>query len=418
MKPKSMFTIYREYLGKTEVPLEYSLWACISMVANLLRDRVWYEKHPGKKLYPNLYVFLVGPSGSGKSHAIKDMNDLVKKATLLLDKKTQEFLLKTQFSGRVTDKGITQALRDTSTERKTLGKIEELTGCQLYIVMEELRNGIESARSDELLALLTELYKGETDYADRNSLRTIKIGKSLVNWLAASTEEWLIRTLGRDFLYSGTMARICLVRSRYNYLGERITFPVDGMADNREELESLLVAHILKIWNIEGEYKLSKEAKEIMDYWYQHRKSPSWEFMGGWWRKEQDLAYQIGIILSAMENTKSRTIEKGPLVQSLHLLHEIRRNLPITLGLASADRSSYDIEAVGEIIKKSKKLTKTQLTRTTWNRGKMDVKKRVDPALEHLKASGLVLERQEGRTTTYEWIDEEALFKQKGRLDK
>ena len=63
---------YMHYCGDTEVPESFNLWTCISLISSCVGKNVWIQKFQGRPdevLYPNLYVFMIGPSSLGKDTA-------------------------------------------------------------------------------------------------------------------------------------------------------------------------------------------------------------------------------------------------------------------------------------------------------------------------------------------------------------
>jgi hypothetical protein len=57
------------YAEETEAPRQFWTWAGISTIASALQRKVWLP-FGFEKLYPNLYVILVGPPASRKAAPI------------------------------------------------------------------------------------------------------------------------------------------------------------------------------------------------------------------------------------------------------------------------------------------------------------------------------------------------------------
>ena len=74
---RHFLNLYMHMIGRSEVPRRFHFWSCMSLLAACVADRVWVKADIATKIYPNLYVFLVGPSGSGKEQAIKVVLKLV-----------------------------------------------------------------------------------------------------------------------------------------------------------------------------------------------------------------------------------------------------------------------------------------------------------------------------------------------------
>ena len=74
---RHFLNLYMHMIGRSEVPRRFHFWSAMSLLAACVADRVWVKADIATKIYPNLYVFLVGPSGSGKEQAIKVVLKLV-----------------------------------------------------------------------------------------------------------------------------------------------------------------------------------------------------------------------------------------------------------------------------------------------------------------------------------------------------
>ncbi len=93
------FDVYKTYFSfirDTEPPLHYHRWCLLSSIGALLARQV-YINHGHFKIYPNLYVTLLGEPASRKSTAIKLVKKLIRDSgyeTFAADKTSKEkFLL-------------------------------------------------------------------------------------------------------------------------------------------------------------------------------------------------------------------------------------------------------------------------------------------------------------------------------------
>ena len=66
---------FLEYTDGIQSPEPFRRWAAICAIAGALERKVWIRSM-GAELYPNLYVFLVGPPGLGKSNALHECEQL------------------------------------------------------------------------------------------------------------------------------------------------------------------------------------------------------------------------------------------------------------------------------------------------------------------------------------------------------
>src|SRR6516164_1438064 len=71
---RSWIERFIDYTSNLEAPEIWRKWSAISMIAATLEQKVWADT--GGNLYPNLYVFLVGQPGMGKSRSIMAASNL------------------------------------------------------------------------------------------------------------------------------------------------------------------------------------------------------------------------------------------------------------------------------------------------------------------------------------------------------
>jgi len=83
---------YMDYTSDDEAPEIFKFWCAISALSSSLKRRVFLRR--GKiKVYPNQYIVLVGPPGSGKGNAMRPAIELVREANsanMLKDRVTAE----------------------------------------------------------------------------------------------------------------------------------------------------------------------------------------------------------------------------------------------------------------------------------------------------------------------------------------
>ena len=101
----SFLSDYRDFCAGLEVPPSYNTFCSLVGLASLIGRRVWFMKGDYIRVYPNLYVVLVGPPGLGKNTAMENTEDLlhlfkvpvsaeaVTREKLILDIQAQEQVL-------------------------------------------------------------------------------------------------------------------------------------------------------------------------------------------------------------------------------------------------------------------------------------------------------------------------------------
>ena len=68
-KSSDLFELYFDLLADTENPIAFHRWTLISCISSLLGRNI-YLPFGVDQLYPNMFICLIGPSASRKSHSI------------------------------------------------------------------------------------------------------------------------------------------------------------------------------------------------------------------------------------------------------------------------------------------------------------------------------------------------------------
>lgn len=225
----------------------YRKWSAISMIAAALEQRVWVDT--GSALYPNIYTFLVGHPGIGKSRAITAAANVVREA-----------LPDVHWGGTSMTRA---ALSDYMKEAKRfIANIPyaPIEYNSLVIVADELSAFMHEYDSG-LVAALVEFYDVNPYSEGRrmNNLR-IEINRPQLNILSGSTPSNLIHTL-KDYVWDqGLMSRVIMV-----YADDR---PFIDVFNTPKPPKPKDLIHDLKlIWTLEGQFDYSDRFAKAMNDW-------------------------------------------------------------------------------------------------------------------------------------------------------
>lgn len=274
---------YVELMGRSKVPPEFHWWAAMSLLAAVAGDRLWVE-HAGRRLRPNLYVLLLGPSGAGKGTAIQAAAEL-----------GREILAEDLFYGRTTPEGLRDRLRQP--RPRPDGTVRP-SNPRIWLLMEELAFCIGQERGTEFVSTLVATYGG-SPVPIRDRTRTggeiVIPGNVCVNFLAGTTKEWLQRTLTSDDLAGGFSRRLVVVAGARPE--ERLSEPIfpDDRAARLLQLQERLAILALQ----EGRVEVTRDARDTFDEWYMGR--PGFDDDPGllpWWDTQDELVYKVALILA------------------------------------------------------------------------------------------------------------------------
>ena len=237
------------YTEHSESPRKYYYWSALAAIAAVVRDKVYLDKFY-YKLYPNIYVLLVGKSGLRKGPPV----NLAKVMVNAIDNTRL-------YSGRVSIQGV---IADLSKARTKPNGGPPVTDASAFLVASEFASFI--IQDSQALTILTDLYDGHYnptwDYMLRNS-PTEKLKAPCLTMLGASNEVHIKDAIPDNAIGGGFVARTFIIyadkKANINSLTSKPpeTFPLGELIDHLRELSKL-----------KGGFTWSVAGRELYDEWY------------------------------------------------------------------------------------------------------------------------------------------------------
>lgn len=231
------FQKYLNYIGKSEAPAIYHRWSLMTAVGAMLGRRFWLE-HGSFKIYPNMYVMLLGSSGVRKSTSIKIIKRLIKQAgydNIAADRTSKEKFL--------------MDLAGETNEHDQVRSVEQLLDQDIFggttsqdrelFVMADEANDFFGLGNMDFLSVLGSLWDYEGDYDCRYKTgKSFTIQNPTVSILSANTPTNFAAAFPPEILGQGFFSRLLLIHGESN--GIRIPFPTNPSAeDTRRIVEDL-----------------------------------------------------------------------------------------------------------------------------------------------------------------------------------
>lgn len=238
-----------ESTNESESPERYFYWAAISTISAVCRRNIYLDKY-FYKLYPNIFVLLIGPSGLRKGVPISLAQKLVEKVHC-----TRVISGRGSIQGIVKDLAKAYTLPDSSIIKDAIG----------FLVSSEFDSML--VQDDSAFTLLTDLY--DTHFKDdwKNIIKvagTDHLKQIYLSLLGASNETNLAHAIPHNAVGGGFVARTVIVleekKRRLNPLTER---PV------RVPDYDKLSERLFKIANLKGTFTYSPEGKLFYEQWYE-----------------------------------------------------------------------------------------------------------------------------------------------------
>ena len=311
-------------LPRSEAPETFIFWTGLFSIASALRRRVFISKDDlgSWECAPNMYVMFV--AGAGKARKTTTANY----AEDLVDEIPQ----------------ITKA-PDLITEESLLTTIAHSDDCSMCVNAGEFSEFIVKS-GVEMYGFLTKAYDG----LKRLSASTLSRGLELaerpcINLIGATTPEWIAANMPESVIGGGFASRVIFI---YEEKVRRRQLLYRGKL-NKEELTELRInlvsdlAHIAT--NLAGEFRLSVEAEEFSEHWYQttgdqgvneHYK------MSGYYERRPAHMFKLAMILHAAKQD-DLVIELKDIQDAIALLKQVEKKLPQTFVAIGKNQYAMDM---------------------------------------------------------------------------
>lgn len=246
------FLRYTEGRGS---PVIYRKWTAIFLVAAALERKAWIVNAKGV-LYPNQYIFLIGPAGVGKSLCTGLSYDLLNEV------RTPESPIHIAPTS-VTKASLADALNKAERRIVKLHENPPITAFNsLQVIANELGVFLPAWDGD-FMSTLTDLWdNGRYHETRRTSKIEINIPKAQINILSAATPAYLNSLLPEGAWEFGFMSRVINI-----YSGESAYTDIFAELDHDGGLYKELVSDLKDIYSIWGEFKVLDEVKLAINEW-------------------------------------------------------------------------------------------------------------------------------------------------------
>jgi len=265
-------------------------------------------------IYPNLYIVLVGPSGSRKGTAMgpgyKMLSDLgIKMAAEAITREALIRELKKSSNTQIMPDGSSVYLHSSLTIFS-----QELTVFLGY-------------NNQQLMADLCDWF----DCRERWTYRTKNMGEDeiigvWVNLVGATTPELLQSTLPRDAIAGGLTARMIIVFAPKKY--KTVVIPFE--TEKERTLRKHLISDLEKISMMCGEFKVTDGFIEQWSDWYtkQDQKPPFDDVrLAGYIERRPIHVLKLSMIMSASRSS-SMVLEEQDIVNAINCLTVVERGMP------------------------------------------------------------------------------------------
>lgn len=329
---------YCFYNSGNECPPIYHIWSALAAVSTVLSRRVWIDRQYFK-IFPNIYVVLVGNAGSGKGTA--------------RDCAVFELLLKhfpaIPISASVTsreDVSKYMASEDClRTFRHPDGSIEEYR--PFFFSVSELSN-LLSVDMRKMVDFLVDLYDARSFSTSfkKDSVKD-KVPNPCATMLACCVPDWFMRALRMDLFTGGLGRRLIIVYENRTILKAHPAVPQGG----RDAWERV-VAHVKSIAEASGEMRLSPEADRWWVNWYENpnRLKTDDPLLTQLLANEHVMVQKVAMLLAFCEIPSTMVIQPHHLEQALALLEALKPAVcKLSIGIGRNELATTALELISTL---------------------------------------------------------------------
>ena len=330
---------YREYCSNLEVPPSFTTFSSLVTLAALLRRRVWIYKGDYIRIYPNLYVVLVGPPGCGKNTAIEISEDVMHLRQLPLSAES------------VTREKLIMDIQAQESVLDFMPADDKYRLASPYTILATELSEFLGAGGVGMISFLTDIYSRNIyEYRTKNKGSTFVRGPYL-NIVAGTTPDWITNYL-KDDIISGGFSRRCI----FVYETGRIdgdAFP--RITPKMHEAWQRVMARSEAISKLSGPFVWHPSAEAFFRAWYPKRRLARDVNLTGYYETKDIQLLKVAMLV-AVSDGNELVLKEEHLVRGLELLGLAETNLArVFQGIGRNELNQVSVKAMDILVNSPKK---------------------------------------------------------------
>lgn len=350
---------WMQYNDGLPSPVSYLDWSWLFLISSCLQRRVWLGPSH-QQLFPNMYVILVGPPGTGKGLPIREVSNILKhwkKKDVLIQSANQNKLTDEQKSlaemhgqsdleeankhelkpsaknadivepllfpvaaDATTYEALVQAVAE-SYRRINFPQYDEKAGKELLRVyghsslcfsLQELSSLLRKRTHDTVNYLLG-LYDCPVDY----EYITISRGKDRVrrgclNLLAGTTPSFMSSTFDEELTNEGFTSRVFFIFAQKNR--KNVMF-IPPLTKEQIEYKSQILQHIKSLASLYGQVQIDQETQD---------------YLANWWNEAENNKHKrVNVSLKMIPYYARKQIHVMKVAMALHFGESLEMKIPL-----------------------------------------------------------------------------------------
>jgi len=352
---------YVEYMKDTEFPKAYHYWNAISCIAGALQRKV-FIRYGLSRIYPNMYIVLVGPSGVGKSKSMDPAIEIYRSTGLPV------------MADSITPRRMRSFMEESETKYEDSETHDMITHTSIQIFSPELVV-LVGQRDMELIGFLTHIYDNpetldhQTEHKGSNSVTNL-----FVNVLAACAPDWFPVMFPPEAIGGGFTSRVIFVYERLKAQAQ--SFPI--MTEwHDKRLQDLKADLNLIATHYRHPFYLTEEARAYFHEYYQEQEecvrngirlihgdkkslSTTDPIFGGYIARRRIHILKLSMIFAASRGTTNK-IEPADLEKGLKLLLNVETKMEKLFSGSGRSVNAAIISVVMEVIAEKQTTTRAEI---------------------------------------------------------
>lgn len=313
-----LIDLYLQYTANSEPALQFRIGAILSLMAACLRRNISLSWD--RKLYPSLYVVLVGPSGSRKGTAMYPVQDI------------SEALPIASAAQKITPASLIRDLKEAESHPVlTLNNINVAhPSAALYIISTEFVVFIGDKNVD-MIDILCDLWDNPPTwrYSTKNSGKD-NISHPCLNVLAGITPDHLRKYLPPTAIGGGFTSRLLAVYAAKK--SRSVHFPASATMEG-QRIKDILIEGLTKMCSLSGEFTVTESFLRAWPAWYENADRHIFvdnTYLAHYADRRPTHVLKLSMIISAMRSRDTGVLEltENDLISASDYLEKIEKGMP------------------------------------------------------------------------------------------
>lgn len=264
---KTNLAKFHHYLEKLECLDYFITWNYNYAISSCLGRKVWLGQERDFPIFPNLYLFFVGPPGASKSLPATKTTKILSN---LIDIKEKNGKFYDRYLVNISpDSATLEALYDKMAEATEGIRIQEkppiiyVHSSVSFCLAEEV-GVLFREKTNDLIMFLTAGWNCGDFRRKIKSEKEIKIVNMCINFLGCCTPKWYRDTMSSKLINEGFTGRVLHI---YGSKKRWHSKSLDVTVEQQTSLKSLTEDHLKKLAKVVGEVKFTPEAQDYIDDW-------------------------------------------------------------------------------------------------------------------------------------------------------